>query len=359
MLRIVYQDLHPHSGMTTYLRGLHEIAGGVVSLHPESELADLQPRPGDLVLFNDQLNDAYRACMQRWISAGHGDVRYGVLLHSPVLQMDISNELGDTISLLREIQEQGHHIRLFCADQDTAGLLQKTTPALGTTWLPHCLPDFEGNGELPPKIAGTANGDPKIWMPLTIHDQDDYYRHKNTHAQIAALAIITRETNTSFEVLTNYASPLLRECADFFKLNITEVGSLPPQEHRALLDETSLGLCASLSESFSYNAIDLMLAGVPTIFGPALTWAWQDLDVVRDCGVVHPGSTQEIAEKIERLLASSDCYLRASRNCQALASRTVLRNHQAARDQLATLVPSSGSTPLNDRANDRANDRGH
>ena len=353
MLRIVYQDLHPHSGMTTYLRGLQEIAGDGVSLHPESELAELQPGPGDLVLFNDQLNDAYRSRMQCWISGGRDDIRYGVLLHSPVLQMDISNELGDTISLLREIQEQGHRIRLFCADQDTAGLLQKTTPALGATWLPHCLPDFEAGREWPPKRLGSENDATKVWMPLTIQDQDDYYRHKNTHAQIAALAIIERETNTSFEVLTNYVSPLLGECADFFKLNITEVGSLPPREHRALLDETSLGLCASLSESFSYNAIDLMLAGVPTIFGPALTWAWQDRDVVRDCGVIHPGSTHEIAEKVERLLASSDCYLRASRNCQALASRTVLRNHQAARDQLATLAPSSGSTPSNVRANDR------
>ncbi|MDG2384366.1 MAG: hypothetical protein P8N76_22045 [Pirellulaceae bacterium] len=257
MLRIVYQEPHPHSGMTTYLQGLRDIADGGVSLHRESELGDLQPQSGDLVIFNDQLNGACRSHMQRWKKK---DVRYGVLLHSPVLQMDLSNELSGTIAVMREIQEWGHRTRLFCADKDAAELLQRTVPTLSATWLPHCLPGFTGRDELPQKRACTESGNRKIWLPLTIQDQDDYYRHKNTYSQIAALAIVERESNVSFDLLTNYASPLLWECADFFSLSLTAVGSLPEQEYRSLLDKVALGLCASLSESFSYNACELLLA---------------------------------------------------------------------------------------------------
>src|SRR5262249_6727742 len=193
---------------------------------------------------------------------------------------------------------------VVCADRDMAWLLRNARPAMRVEWLPHCVSGYE---ELLATVPRSRLPHPFVcWLPLTLPDRDPYYRHKNTYCQLAAVKLAVASTGLPIQVATNFVSDPLRRFAAGLGVPLRETGSMDRQTFCEFRGEIGLGLCASLSESFSYNAAELMLLGIPTLFGPAIEWAWRSAELVSLCGALHPGSTGSIARRIQHLLLNHD-----------------------------------------------------
>jgi hypothetical protein len=285
-------------------------------------------------MFDDQVGPDGLACIRKW-DHGRG-LEYGVLLHSPLLQMDVSNELDDTIALLDDRGDGRALDFIVCTDRETARMVRSARPGTRVEWLPHCI---AGHDDLLAQPERSRPPTPPIcWLPLTLQDRDPYYRHKNTSCQLAAVKLAAVSSDRRVRVVTSYASDSMRRLAACLELPLQETGSMNPDQLRAFRRTVGVGLCASLSESFSYSAAELMLQGIPTLFGPALEWAWKSRELVAVCGTEHPGSIERLAGQLERLLSDGSAYGDASRLAKRTAEAAVLRNHGAAVEVIRALA---------------------
>lgn len=318
--------------MDTYARGLLEVGQGKVTVTVLSSTDRFQPRHGDRVVFDDRVGDDGLACIKRWRSAV--GIEYGVMLHSPLLQMDLSNELDDTLSLLLDRGDGTPLDFVICPDRHVARLLREARPRVPTYWLPHCLP---AHATL--RVRVTPEPPPLLcWLPLTLPDRDPFYRHKNTYCQLAAVKQATAGLDCEIRLATNFVSDTMRRFAEFLGVPLQETGSMDPADFLEFLDGVGIGLCVSLSESFSYNAVELMLLGIPTLFGPTLDWAWRCPDLVTMCGIEDPGSIERIAQKLYDLMMTPELYGGASALARQTALMAIEKNHTRARRLITQLA---------------------
>ncbi len=329
MIYLLTRDENSHSGMKTYAAGLSEIAGNRLQVVSLVRHKLCQPKPGDWVLFNDQICPADRDCIATWGAKIH----YALLLHSPLLQMDLSSELARTL-----VQIRSSDIDLvLCADRETARLIDQLLPGIRAEWLPHCLPQLSTCAER--YTPNSPIQSPLLcWMPMTLPDSSPYYRHKNPFCQIAGVALASTSLGRPINVVANYASDLLCQFAEQVNVPLQLYGSLDPEAHLDFLRDVTVGLCTSLSESFSYNVAELMILGTPALFGPAVGWAWKSPKLVQHCGITAPGSSEEIAIRLEKLLGDGRCYERARIVGREVALKTLHEHHAQAERKLQQLI---------------------
>ncbi|GAA1616393.1 glycosyltransferase [Catellatospora bangladeshensis] len=293
MIYLLVRRRRPHSGPATYARGLAHAADGHIRILDLGEDTVPVPEHDDLVVFEGHIGDDGRALLAAWPPRPPRDV--AVLLHSPLLQMDLSAEIDGTLEVLADPTVG----LILAADRQTAQVLQKMSGPARVVWLPHCPPPAP---QRPRRVVGPpAPQPPRCWLPMTLDDADPYYRHKNVYCQLAAVAL----SGLALRVETSYASASLLAFAQRLGVALTTVGSVPEDGFADYLHQTAVGLCTGLSESFCYSAAELMLAGVPVLFGPTLRWAWDDPDLARICGVTDPGSPAETAQKLHALLTDT------------------------------------------------------
>jgi hypothetical protein len=329
MIYYLTQGLHRHSGMRTYAAGLSEVAGELLRPVSMDAVEQLQPEPGNWVIFDDEISSGATNAMARW-PAG---VRYALLLHSPVLQMDISNEMARTLAQFADTRLD----LVLCGDQETARLIDTLIPGISAEWLPHCFPRISSYAEQV-SPSGPRTTPPLCWMPMTLPDSDTYYRHKNPFCQVAGVALASASTGERIEVETNFASDLLLQFAKRLDVPLHVCGSRDSDAHQQFMGEITVGLCISLSESFSYNAAELMLSGVPVLFGPALQWAWEAPELVECCGVTASGSAGEIAVRLGGLLRNTALFEQARTAGGEVVRGVVRANHERARATLQRLA---------------------
>ncbi|MBI3767580.1 MAG: glycosyltransferase [Deltaproteobacteria bacterium] len=338
MIHLLVRDRHPHGGMKTYAEGLVAVAGGTVTATQLASAEGLAPVAGDCVVFDDKVGPDGLTCIKRWDRTVGGGIACGVLLHSPLLQMDLSNELERTLMLLRDRGDGKPLDFVLCAERAMSRLIRAAAPELPTGWLPHCLPP-RSLAAIPARVRDAPPSAPRMcWLPLTFADQDSRYRHKNTYCQLAAVMLARDTGEAPIRVATNFASPLLTRFAAYLAIPLQETGSMERTAFARFLDGVALGLCVSLSESFSYNAIELMIAGIPTVFGPTLSWAWSSAELVSLCGVEDPGAIEQIAQRVRTLLAEPATYRRAAHVGWEVAAETVEANHRRARELIQGLA---------------------
>lgn len=338
MIWLLYRELHPHSGMKTYVHGLSEVSNGKINLVLIDEASSISPRPGDCVIFNHAVGDDGIEVIRNWSERGLTEVEYAILLYSALLQMDLSNELAEILSLLNDRGDGRPLDRALCVDWNLAKLLQETKKNLKPQWIPPCLPGLSSFLERQKPDLYRYRQKPRFWLPLTLEDRDSFYRHKNTYCQIAAVAMVNAQCKLKIPVFTNYASELLLQVADSFDVPLTVTGSISKDEYYSFLDDVTVGLCVSLAESFSYNCLELMLLGIPTLFSPTVTWAWRCAKLVEFCGVSNPGDTLQMAKKLRRFITEEVAYSEASSLCKRIALETIKKNHQRARETISGLI---------------------
>lgn len=322
MIHLVTRGRHQHSGMQTFAAGLSRVSEGKVQVVDIREADRLRLGPADLVIFDDQVGADGSALVAGWkVTAA----RIGVLVHSPLLQMDVSNELKATIAMF---DSQPLDL-ILAADEELSQLLRRAQ-GRHVVWLPHCVPKIP---EPPRRRAIDAGNPPMLWMPMTLPDDSRHYRHKNAVCQLAGAALYDGEV----ELATNTASDRLRQTARWLSVPLREVGHVPQEQFDSFLASASVGMCVSLAESFCYNAVEMMLRGVPVLFGPALTWAWRSPELVALCGVTDPGSAVGIATRLHDLLSDQARYEAAVSIGYEVALTTIERHHREAHDLLRSL----------------------
>ncbi|NUS15361.1 MAG: hypothetical protein HOY69_28895 [Streptomyces sp.] len=325
MIYLLTRDLHPHSGMKTFAQGLRVVGEGRIQVVDMTRAGDIRARAGDLIVFDDSIGPDGQDLVGRWADRG---TDFAVLIHSPLLQMDVSNEWDAVMAML-----DSKAVNLvLTADEKSAPLLGRAAGNSPALWLPHCVPAVPVLAPHRPRHAPRRT--PLCWLPLTLPDDDPYYRHKNAVCQLAAAALC----GVSVTVATNTASPRLRRTATLLSVPLHEKGHVPQARFGAFLADVSVGLCVSLAESFCYNAVEMMLRGVPVLFGPALRWAWRDPELVDLCGVADPGSPQEIAAQLRLLLTDTERRESAVMAGYRTATEVVTRNHTAARQLITRLA---------------------
>jgi hypothetical protein len=333
MIHLLTRPVHAHSGMETYGRGIANVGAGWITVLPLSDAERIQLSAGDCVLFDDRVGDDGLDRIACW--ADRSGISYGVLLHSPLLQMDLSNELEYTLSLLDDRGDGRTLDVVACADEGMASLLREACPGSLVEWLPHCLPEIDRLLEVPLREEPPA--DFTCWLPLTLPDRDPFYRHKNPYCQLAGATRAANFRDRELRVACSFVSGDLRRFGDRLGLALVETGSMKEDAFRFFLSEVGVGLCVSLSESFSYNAAELMLLGVPTLFGPAIRWAWRCPELGSLCGVEDPGSVDEIAHRLSDLIVAPGRYARASTLVRQAALAAARHNHERALATLRTL----------------------
>jgi hypothetical protein len=140
------------------------------------------------------------------------------------------------------------------------------------------------------------------------------------------------------QVLTSHASALSKRFSLALGVPLSVVQMAAAKDYLAFVETVDLGLCVSLSESFSYNCAELMLTGVPTLFGPTINWAWRSTPLAEICGIRDPGNIEEIVTKMTHLLGDDETYTVASTLATKVAREIFESHHVIAREVIGRLT---------------------
>lgn len=326
MIWLICHRMPKHNGMLTYLKNLQLMDPQNITIISAKSALVKRPKPNDLVIFSDYVGEDGVRLIQQWTNDLYPSIKYSLLIFSPLLQADISNEIDEILGrLIRENRESAHIKTFYFVDKDFANFIQAVLPEINAVWLPAVAHPL--NNIIKPIKRFTDSN--RIWMPLTLPDNHPNYRHKNVLCQLAAIGKASKQTGIQTAVFTNYTSDIYLKFAKFSTIeNLSAIGSISQSKYNDFLETIKLGLCVSLSESFSFNCLELMCLGIPTLFGPAIAWAWSNKELVEVCGIENPGSIGMLAHKISRIFSDQDLYQEASR-LGVVASNEVINNHIA------------------------------